>query len=198
MTQLTDTRFPSGAVRVQIPALLRGAIIERYRRTCQYCCLPGESLYKGPDGEPWWVDHKVPVALGGTNDEDNLTLSCAHCNRRKMTSMPDEPWQERTPGKGKPWFVDRSFRVRVARAANAMAAIAPCIERKEYVQVISLEICLDVGVREIREYCERFAVPIQKIYRDNRTRECLCPDDAVLLVARCAGVDPHQLRLSVR
>jgi 5-methylcytosine-specific restriction endonuclease McrA len=32
---------------------------------------------------PYEIDHKVAVALGGSNDEDNLQIVCPDCNRRK-------------------------------------------------------------------------------------------------------------------
>jgi len=31
----------------------------------------------------WHIDHLYPVSWGGTNDLDNLVLSCPKCNRRK-------------------------------------------------------------------------------------------------------------------
>lgn len=32
---------------------------------------------------PWEVDHVVPVALGGTDDPDNLETACSACHKRK-------------------------------------------------------------------------------------------------------------------
>lgn len=71
-----------------IPTLVRGAIIERYNRTCQYCGGTSESLYRGPDGAAWEIDHKVPYSKGGSSDEANLTLSCGRCNRTKAATLP--------------------------------------------------------------------------------------------------------------
>ena len=33
--------------------------------------------------EAWDIDHIVPVANGGSNDDDNLQLLCASCHKRK-------------------------------------------------------------------------------------------------------------------
>jgi 5-methylcytosine-specific restriction endonuclease McrA len=36
------------------------------------------------------IDHKMPVALGGTDDDGNLVTSCRKCNRAKGTMTYDE------------------------------------------------------------------------------------------------------------
>lgn len=38
----------------------------------------------------WHIDHKIPLARGGSNDAGNLCLSCANCNRRKNAKTPGE------------------------------------------------------------------------------------------------------------
>ncbi len=43
-----------------------------YLGLCVYCTDKAEHL-----------DHVVPIALGGTNDLDNLVPACAHCNHSK-------------------------------------------------------------------------------------------------------------------
>ena len=55
---------------------LRWKILERDKYTCQYC---GQSA---PDAK-LEVDHIIPLADGGTDDEDNLNTSCWACNRGK-------------------------------------------------------------------------------------------------------------------
>lgn len=49
---------------------------------CWYC---GATLCErgGPLAWPT-LDHVIPTAAGGTDDVDNLVLSCTRCNRRKM------------------------------------------------------------------------------------------------------------------
>jgi 5-methylcytosine-specific restriction endonuclease McrA len=42
---------------------------------CSYCAVPIEDGYH--------IDHKLPIAAGGTNDPENLHLTCARCNLRK-------------------------------------------------------------------------------------------------------------------
>ena len=51
------------------------AVMERVRArgVCARC---------GEEGA-WEVDHMVPVALGGSNDEGNLQLLCARCHFTK-------------------------------------------------------------------------------------------------------------------
>lgn len=36
---------------------------------------------------PFTIDHVIPLSKGGTDDLDNLALSCFHCNRRKATRV---------------------------------------------------------------------------------------------------------------
>lgn len=50
---------------------------------CFYCNYLGDEN-KGPDGRTWHVDHAYPVSLGGDDSQDNLVLSCATCNLRKL------------------------------------------------------------------------------------------------------------------
>lgn len=38
----------------------------------------------------WHVDHRIPLAKGGSNFAANLVLSCAECNRKKSAKMPWE------------------------------------------------------------------------------------------------------------
>ena len=56
----------------------RERIRVKYKYRCQYCGRRGRS-----------VDHKDPVSLSHNNDLNNLTLSCAECNRIKS----DMPYQ---------------------------------------------------------------------------------------------------------
>jgi len=55
---------------------LRWKILQRDNFTCQYCgqSAPNVKLE---------VDHKIPIAEGGTDDEDNLVTTCYACNRGK-------------------------------------------------------------------------------------------------------------------
>lgn len=71
---------------VKRPALskrLRYEILRRDAHTCRYC---GASA---PDVK-LVIDHVVPVALGGTNDETNLVTACSNCNGGKGSSAPNE------------------------------------------------------------------------------------------------------------
>lgn len=51
------------------------------------CC--GDML-----GDNYHLDHIMPIALGGTNDESNLQLLRAECNIKKAAMHPDE-WYEK-------------------------------------------------------------------------------------------------------
>lgn len=53
---------------------IRNRIFERDDYTCRYC---------GERGRKLECDHIIPVARGGSYDEDNLATACRPCNRSK-------------------------------------------------------------------------------------------------------------------
>lgn len=63
----------------------RFEVFKRDGFTCQYCGAP-------PTKSVLHVDHIGPVALGGTNDIDNLITACAECNLGKgATPLSSHP-----------------------------------------------------------------------------------------------------------
>jgi 5-methylcytosine-specific restriction endonuclease McrA len=61
-----------------LPSNVRNAIIDRDGRICRYC---------GDEAKKIHIDHIVPVYSGGSDDPENLCVSCAECNlaKSKMT-----------------------------------------------------------------------------------------------------------------
>ena len=57
------------------------AVARRAGRRCEYCRAP-EDIFNFH----FEVDHIAPVALGGTNDADNLALACPACNLYKSNA----------------------------------------------------------------------------------------------------------------
>lgn len=60
-----------------------------------------DNLYKLQKGKCWWdtrhslengyhIDHRIPLAKGGTNDISNIVLTCPRCNLSKGDKLPDE------------------------------------------------------------------------------------------------------------
>jgi len=47
--------------------------------TCQSCKLTIQA------GQAWDIDHILPIALGGTNEPENLQILCRPCHRSKTT-----------------------------------------------------------------------------------------------------------------
>ena len=62
-------------------ALVRARILSRDGGVCAYC---GETAGT--------VDHVVPIALGGSNTDDNLVACCAFCNGSKG-AKPLSEWR---------------------------------------------------------------------------------------------------------
>lgn len=48
-----------------------------------------------PLGENYHLDHRMPLALGGTNTDDNMQLLCPTCNLQKSVKHPIEFMQSR-------------------------------------------------------------------------------------------------------
>nr|WP_139110026.1 HNH endonuclease signature motif containing protein [Ensifer sp. LC163] len=59
----------------------KAAIFERDGERCRYC---------GTTEGPFHVDHILPVALGGSNDPENLTVACRDCNLSKGARLISE------------------------------------------------------------------------------------------------------------
>jgi 5-methylcytosine-specific restriction endonuclease McrA len=58
----------------------RAAIVERAGNRCEYCQLPTRGqLATFP------IDHILPKSQGGSQELDNLALTCPHCNDHKWT-----------------------------------------------------------------------------------------------------------------
>lgn len=67
------------------------------RGKCTYCRVKLVRTWDKADRPPLnlaTVDHRMPIALGGTHEESNLCLSCLGCNIAKGDIHPDV-WAER-------------------------------------------------------------------------------------------------------
>ncbi|MEM6503719.1 MAG: HNH endonuclease signature motif containing protein [Cyanobacteria bacterium P01_C01_bin.89] len=53
-------------------------VAKRADHRCEYCRAP-ESIFNFP----FEVEHVIPISKGGTNNSENLALSCRSCNLRK-------------------------------------------------------------------------------------------------------------------
>lgn len=68
--------------RTPVKKSLRFEIFKRDKFTCRYCgAQPPEVVLH--------VDHVLPVAAGGTNDEANLVTACESCNLGKRDKLLD-------------------------------------------------------------------------------------------------------------
>jgi 5-methylcytosine-specific restriction endonuclease McrA len=57
---------------------------------CGICGQPIFKRFKHPHSFSASIDHKVPLARGGTNALSNLQLAHLGCNSRKRDSLPGE------------------------------------------------------------------------------------------------------------
>jgi 5-methylcytosine-specific restriction endonuclease McrA len=72
----------------------RAQVNERAGFRCEYCHLPTRGQVA-----TFPIDHITPRAAGGTNELDNLALTCPHCNAHKWTASdaPDPVTGARVP-----------------------------------------------------------------------------------------------------
>lgn len=61
----------------------RNDIRELYRTSGGLCWWCGKEV-----GDNYEVDHRIPLAKGGSNAPENLCISCPECNRSKNANMP--------------------------------------------------------------------------------------------------------------
>ncbi len=67
-------------VNSSITAAQKQAIVQRAQGCCEYCI---SQVKFSPD--PFSIEHIVPISKNGTDQLDNLALSCQGCNNRKYT-----------------------------------------------------------------------------------------------------------------
>jgi hypothetical protein len=76
----SETSASRRSIRRQMKPRLRFRVFERDGFACQYCGR------KAPDVR-LEVDHRKPVAAGGTNDLTNLVTACEECNGGKSARV---------------------------------------------------------------------------------------------------------------
>lgn len=69
---------------------LRNEILERNGFTCQLCGAgPGDTdPFNSHRKVRLHIDHIIPISQGGTDDKDNLRVSCSACNQGKANIQP--------------------------------------------------------------------------------------------------------------
>ena len=93
-------------------------LLEKFDRKCFYC---------GTKDVPLEKEHILPRAKGGTDQADNLTISCRPCNIEKGNRHPDE--------------IEGNFGKRVQ---SALRAAKKPIKDAQAVNTISVEDCRDL------------------------------------------------------
>ncbi len=68
--------------RRKIPSRLRQKVREDAQHRCGYCLAPQNLVWA-----PLEIEHIIPQAKGGSDDEENLWMSCPLCNGYKGAQM---------------------------------------------------------------------------------------------------------------
>jgi hypothetical protein len=64
------------------PSEIRAQVFERARGYCEYCQSQRDFSH-----DDFSVEHITPRSAGGTDDLENLAMSCQGCNNRKYTAL---------------------------------------------------------------------------------------------------------------
>lgn len=64
--------------RSYLPASTRQRILKRDRYQCQRC---------GTRAGPFEVNHRLPAAFGGTDDDENLETLCIYCHESETRAQ---------------------------------------------------------------------------------------------------------------
>lgn len=64
--------------RAHIPAAVAARVRQQAHNRCGYCLSPQHLVFARLE-----IEHIVPLAAGGSDDETNLWLACPLCNRYK-------------------------------------------------------------------------------------------------------------------
>lgn len=67
---------------------LREEIYARDQWICQLCAKPVDPTRSHPDLLCASIDHRIPIARGGADNDENVQLSHLICNIRKGTTIP--------------------------------------------------------------------------------------------------------------
>ena len=60
----------------------RREVVERAGDRCEYCRLPQEGQVA-----TFPIDHIAPKSAGGSNELENIALTCPHCNSHKWSAV---------------------------------------------------------------------------------------------------------------
>ncbi len=61
--------------------------LKKQRHRCYYCMA---EFVKQKQKYKYHIEHVIPLSRGGTNDIDNIVLSCPLCNLKKGNKLPHE------------------------------------------------------------------------------------------------------------
>lgn len=110
--------------RKAIPPRIRSAVIERDGMTCRYCgcAVVHREARAAHRPDHLHLDHVIPWALGGSDEVDNLVVSCATCNlarerpahgsaavNRLLWEREDDEYYWRDPGYRPPLRMNRAL-----------------------------------------------------------------------------------------
>lgn len=66
----------------RIPLKIRAKVRQDFKNRCGYCLLPQIIL-----SSPLEIEHILPIAECGTDEEENLCLACRECNSHKSAKI---------------------------------------------------------------------------------------------------------------
>lgn len=84
--KIHEFRIKNGYPKGYIPKNSKYKRMKIYSENNGFCYYCGKFLW--PNN--FDLEHKIPLAKGGNNEYDNLTISCRKCNLKKMVKTDKE------------------------------------------------------------------------------------------------------------
>jgi hypothetical protein len=141
------------ARRTYIPKAVREQVRAAGERRCAYCQAPEVMIYHRLE-----IEHIIPRARGGTDEESNLCLSCRLCNESKGPQIrAKDPETGRTVALFHPrqqkwsrhfrWSVDGAFLIGVTACGRATVA---ALKLNELLRVEARRQWLRIGIHPLQ------------------------------------------------
>lgn len=141
----------------------RWDVMHRFGFQCVYCGRTAKEAVLE-------VDHVIPIAEGGTNDEHNLVPACAQCNMgkgaKRLSQMPSAIKEYALPVEDREWSLCRVYGGMIVGCL-----FVPPVSEKEMVMARGIAICLGPYLR-IHVAMEKANEFRQDDSLDNEARWC--------------------------
>ena len=84
---LGEPRKAQMALKISLKIWLRNRLAEAQNWKCCWCGCETDPVHDKRNSAT--IEHVIPRSQGGTDDPDNLAMSCSRCNNKRATTSVD-------------------------------------------------------------------------------------------------------------